>query len=58
MKYMVSSQDRPNNHPLYSVHSDLNSFILYNDGGIQGKIPNLEIDLCELEEKNRHCKTG
>lgn len=53
MKYMVSSQDRPNNHPLYSVHSDLDSFILYIDGGIEGKCPNPEIDLCEMEEKKQ-----
>jgi ribonuclease HI len=32
MKYMVSSQERPHNYPLYSTHSDLDSFILYNDG--------------------------
>ena len=31
MKYMVSSQDRPNNTPLYSIHSDIDSFILYNE---------------------------
>jgi ribonuclease HI len=32
MKYMVSSQEKPHNYPLYSVHSDLDSFILYYDG--------------------------
>jgi hypothetical protein len=32
MKYMVSSQEKPHNYPLYSAHSDLDSFILYNDG--------------------------
>lgn len=30
MKYMVSSQDRPQNLPIYSVHSYTDSFILYN----------------------------
>ena len=30
MKYMVSNIDRPNNTPIYSIHSDLESFILYN----------------------------
>jgi hypothetical protein len=29
MKYMVSSQEKPHNYPLYSAHSDLDSFILY-----------------------------
>ena len=47
---MVRTQDRPNNHPLYSVHSDLDSFILYNNEGIEVKLPNLETDLCEMEE--------
>jgi len=30
MKYVVSSQGRPQNFPIYSVHSDIDSFILYN----------------------------
>ena len=29
MKYMVSSKDKPHNTPVYSTHSDLDSFILY-----------------------------
>ena len=31
MKYMVSSQENPDKSPLYSIHTDLDSFILYND---------------------------
>jgi hypothetical protein len=31
MKYMVSSQAKPHNYPLYSTHSHIDSFILYND---------------------------
>jgi hypothetical protein len=31
MKYMVSIQEKPHNYPLYSAHSYLDSFILYND---------------------------
>lgn len=30
MKYVVSSQERPQNFPIYSIHSDMESFILYN----------------------------
>jgi len=30
MKYVVSSQDRPQNFPIYSMHSNIDSFILYN----------------------------
>ena len=31
MKFLVSSPEKPENSPLYSVHTDLDSFILYND---------------------------
>jgi len=30
MKYVVSSKEKPQNFPIYSVHSDMDSFILYN----------------------------
>ncbi|MCY6488431.1 hypothetical protein, partial [Actinobacillus pleuropneumoniae] len=30
MKYILSSQERSQNFPIYSVHSDMDSFILYN----------------------------
>jgi len=30
MKYVVSSQENPQNFPIYSMHSDMDSFILYN----------------------------
>jgi len=30
MKYVVSTQERPQNFPIYSMHSDIDSFILYN----------------------------
>ena len=30
MKYMVSSVEKPQNFPIYSVHFDMDSFILYN----------------------------
>lgn len=31
MKYMVSSEEKPQNFPIYVVHSDMDSFILFND---------------------------
>jgi len=37
-KYMVSSQEKPDNYPLYSAHSDLDSFILYNDSDMGEQI--------------------
>jgi ribonuclease HI len=44
MKYMVSSQEKPHNYPLYSTHSDLDSFILYNDGDFEEQIAQMEDD--------------
>lgn len=38
MKFMVSSQEKPHNYPLYSVHLDLESFILYNDEDINTQV--------------------
>ena len=38
MKYMVSSLDRPNNTPIYSIHSDLDSFILYNENDLDEQV--------------------
>ena len=31
MKFMVSSPERPENSPIYSVHTDLDSFIFCNN---------------------------
>ena len=47
MKYMVSIQDKPNNTPHYYVHSDLDSFILYNEDEINEQVVEKEeqIDL-------------
>ena len=50
MKYMVSSQERPDNYPLYLTHSDLDSFILYNDNDMGEKIAQLEEDTFDLNE--------
>ena len=34
MKYMITSKEKPINHPIQVVHTDLESFILYNDGDL------------------------
>jgi len=31
MKYVVSSEEKPQNFPLYSIHTNMDSFILFND---------------------------
>jgi hypothetical protein len=53
MKYMVSSQERPHNYPLYSAHSDLDSFILYNDGDMEERDAQLEEDTLDPKEGQR-----
>jgi len=30
MKYVASSQEKPQNFPIFSMHSDMDLFILYN----------------------------
>lgn len=41
-KFMANSQEKPNNSPLYSVHTELASFILYNDEEINDQVVNEE----------------
>jgi len=31
MKYMITSKEKPINHPINHVHIDLESFVLYSD---------------------------
>jgi hypothetical protein len=50
MKYMISSQEKPHNYPLYSAHSDLDSFILYNDGDTGEKNTQLGEDTSGMDE--------
>jgi hypothetical protein len=50
MKYMVSSQEKPHNYPLYSAHSDLDSFILYNDGDTEEQETQLMEDTSRQDE--------
>ena len=38
MKYMARNWDKPNNTPIYSIHSNLDSFILYNESDINKQI--------------------
>ena len=46
MKYVVSSQEKPQNFPIYSMHFDMDSFILYN----VGKCPKIDIELLEASQ--------
>lgn len=46
MKFMVMTQGRSNNYLLYYVHSNLDSFILYNDANVYEQVPNQNTALC------------
>ena len=50
MKYMVSSQEKLDKSPLYSIHTDLDSFIIYNDENLNEKVIENEKKI-EQEEK-------
>ena len=39
LAYVVSSQERPENHPIYEVDTDLGSSIFYNDFHIEEDLP-------------------
>ena len=52
MKYMVSSLDRPNNTPVYSIHLDLDSFILYNEEEISQQEKESNKELSQPEQSN------
>jgi len=53
MKYMVSSEEKPQKFPVYVVHSDMDSFILFNDDTTpinDHKSTTPEKDLCTNEQ--------
>lgn len=46
MQYMISSKEKPANHPFYVVHSDLDSFELFNSD-----CPNVAKIFSDVEEE-------
>ena len=34
MKYMITSKEKPLNHPINVVHTNLELFVLYSDSGL------------------------
>ena len=46
IKYMITSKEKPNNHAINVVHIDLDSFILFNDSGLN----DVDSHLIEVEE--------
>lgn len=51
MSYMVSNKEMPNNNLIYSVHSNMDSFILYNHLCLEEEIQNM-VNLLEEKESD------
>lgn len=43
---MITSKEKPLNHPINSVHTDLESFVLYSDSGLN----DVDSQLVEVED--------
>ena len=54
MKYMITSKEKPINHPIHYVHTDLESFVLFSDSlnEIDSKIVEAD-DIPEIKKKNQ-----
>jgi len=55
MKYMIMSKEKPLNHPIKYVHTDLESFVLYSDSGfndVNSQLVEVE-DIPEITENFR-----
>ena len=54
MKYMIMSKEKPLNHPINYVHTDLESFVLYSDNfnDVNSKLVEVE-DILEITENFR-----
>jgi hypothetical protein len=62
LKYMVSSKTQPNNHPIYSVDTEIDSSIFYNDLSFEREEPTTVMTVedkavCRAEEcaDQRNC---
>ena len=43
LKYMVSNKSHPNNHPIYSMETELGSSIFFNDLCFEEKRPKIDM---------------
>jgi len=46
MKYMITSKEKPLNHPINYIHAYLESFVLYSDSGFN----DVNSQLVEVED--------
>jgi hypothetical protein len=51
LKYMVSNKAQPNNHPIYSVETEIGSSIFFNDLNFEEKVP--EIDMTAKDQSDQ-----
>ena len=52
MQYTVTSQDRPQNSPLYSINTGLDSFILFNDENFSEQVTLSDLMIDREEEED------
>ena len=52
MQYTVRSQDRPQKSPLYSINTDLDSFIMFNDESLSEQVTLTKLMADREEEVN------
>ena len=46
MKYMITSKEKPMNHLINAIHTDLESFVLYSDSGLN----DVDVQLIEVDD--------
>ena len=51
MKYMITSKEKPINHPINYVHKDLESFVLFSDS--LNDIDNQIVEVDDIPEINK-----
>ena len=51
LKYMVSNKAHQNNHPIYSVETDIGSSILFNDLSFEEEVPNTDMSIKEKPDQ-------
>ena len=56
LAYVVSSQDKPDNHPIYAVDVDLRSSIFFNDSHVDIGIP-IVVEVKENKEFSKRQDT-
>jgi hypothetical protein len=42
---MVSNKAQPNNHPIYSVNTEISSSIFFNDLSSEEKVPKIDVTI-------------